>query len=219
MELEADVLRRITTPIQPKCKPIIQSIKKCLKLSYSNVRPTEKRFLVSVDATAHGDLNCYQNRRITYLEAAHAVIRYLLKVETNVSVAVFKDSQIQFVDLSKSHNAVEKMQELRGSYIDPTAPMEWAMNKKKTFDVFINIMTNDWLEHVPQQSKKKAEKVPEALAKYCKKMNLPETRVVKMFLASPAGVHADNCRNILSIAGFTVDVPKVLEAFCRGHFC
>lgn len=40
-----------------------------------------------------------------------------------------------------------------------------------------------------------------------------------MFLASPAGVHADNCRNILSIAGFTVDVPKVLEAFCRGHFC
>jgi 60 kDa SS-A/Ro ribonucleoprotein len=219
MELEADVLRRITTPIQPKCKPIIQSIKKCLKLSYSNVRPTEKRFLVCVDATAHGDLNCYQNRRITYLEAAHAVIRYLLKVETNVSVAVFKDSQIQFVDLSKSHNAVEKMQELRGSYIDPTAPLEWAMNKKKTFDVFINIMTNDWLEHVPQQSKKKAEKVPEALAKYCKKMNLPETRVVKMFLASPAGVHADNCRNILSIAGFTVDVPKVLEAFCRGHFC
>lgn len=39
-----------------------------------------------------------------------------------------------------------------------------------------------------------------------------------MYFDGVSGSYSDNPHNVLSIAGFSVDVPKVLEAFCRERF-
>ncbi|XP_044262085.1 60 kDa SS-A/Ro ribonucleoprotein-like [Tribolium madens] len=218
-EIREETLKRLTTPSEPKCKPVLQSINKCLKLSYNNVQPTGKKFMVTIDVTEKAQEACFHNKRITCLEAAVAIIRFLSKIERNVTVAVFKDSQINFVDISKSHSAVDKLLEHKSAYISPNAPLDWARNKKKQIDIFINFMSSSWQENVPQEVKDKMEKVTEALNKYSKKMQSPETRLVKIYLDGSSGVFSENSKNILSISGFSVDVPKVLEAFCRGRFC
>lgn len=100
-EIREETLNRLTAPSEPKCKPVIQSINKCLKLSYNNVQPTGKKFMVTIDVTEKATAHCFYNQRITCLEAAVAIIRFLSKVEKNVTVAVFKDSQVNFVDISK----------------------------------------------------------------------------------------------------------------------
>ncbi|EEZ97483.1 RNA-binding protein RO60 isoform X2 [Tribolium castaneum] len=218
-EIREETLKRLTTPSEPKCKPVFQSINKCLKLSYDNVQPTGKRYMVTIDVTEKTETVCFHNKRIPCLEAAVAIIRFLSKVERNVTVAVFKDSQINFVDISKSHSAVDKLFEHKSAYISPSAPLDWARNKKKQIDVFINFMSSNWQANVPPEIKEKMEKVTEALSKYSKKMQSPETRLVKIYLDGAGGAFGENTKNILSIAGFSVDVPKVLEAFCRGRFC
>ncbi|RZC34440.1 TROVE domain containing protein [Asbolus verrucosus] len=218
-EVREDTLKRLTTPSEPKCKAIVQNVNKCLKLSYNNVQPTGKRFMVTVDVTDKTDVHCFHNKRISCLEATHAIIRYLSRVEKNVTVAVFKDNQINFVDLSKSHTAIEKLKEHKAAYIVPSAPIEWAKNKKKQIDVFINFMSCNWFSHVPQEVREKMEKLPDVLSKYSKKMKAPETKLVKIFFGGTSAAVSDGSRNILTIAGLSVDVPRVLEAFCRGHFC
>ena len=99
-DIREETLKKLTTPSEPKCKPVIQNINKCLKLSYDNVKPMGKKFMVTVDVTEKAEEMCFHNKRISFLEAAVTVIRFLTKVEKNVTVAVFKDSQINFVDVS-----------------------------------------------------------------------------------------------------------------------
>lgn len=71
---------------------------------------------------------------------------------------------------------MNKLRQAKSGYILPSAVFEWAMNKKKSIDVFISFIANFvFFGSIPKDVRDK-EKPMEALNKYRKKMNLPHAK-------------------------------------------
>lgn len=58
--------------------------------------------MVTIDVTDKMDSPCLHNKNITSLEAAAAFTMTLLKVEKDVTVAVYKQKEISVIQLDKS---------------------------------------------------------------------------------------------------------------------
>lgn len=80
----------------------MSNIQKCMNISLHSIQPTGKRFLLTIDTTNKMEIPCMRNKNITGIEAAAVIAWYLLRVEKDVTVAVFKDKEIEVVQLDKS---------------------------------------------------------------------------------------------------------------------
>lgn len=67
---------------------------------------------------------------------------------------------------------MNKLREHKSGEISPAAPIDWANNKKKHFDVFFNFMTHSH----DYQMKDKLMKVVESFNRYKKKVNLQNAK-------------------------------------------
>lgn len=86
-----------------------------------------------------------------------------------------------FSDISL-HAALSKLKQHKCDRVVPSAAIEWAFNKKKQIDVFINLIHHHhWLQVLPKEVREK-EKPIEVLNKYRKKMALPNTKYVTFLL-------------------------------------
>lgn len=102
-KISDEELEKIRSRNVPKCPVIKSCITKCLSMSYSNVSSTGKRYLITIEVPTI-DNYCLSNKNILGLEAALAYTLTILKTEKDVTVAVYKESEIQLVNLEKGIN-------------------------------------------------------------------------------------------------------------------
>nr|CAH7755766.1 unnamed protein product [Callosobruchus chinensis] len=219
---EAEIAK-LKTPNETKCPTVMGYLQKCMNISCSNIQPSNKRFLVTIDVTDKMDTPCLRNKNITGIEAAAAFAWFLLRVEKDVIVAVFKDKDIHIVHLDKRghlNEHVSKLKENKSKYLVLSSPIEWAMSQKKHIDVFINFIHHkDYYSAIPKEVKEKMSKPVDAMHRFRKKFNLAQAKLLNVCLSYPHMVTCDGSANILDVAGLDAGVPKVVEAFYRGNFC
>lgn len=215
-KISDEELEKIRSRNVPKCPVIKNCISKCLSLSYSNVSSTGKRYLITIEVPAT-DMYCISNKNILGLEAALAYTLTVMKTEKDVTVAVYKENEIQLINLEKGgqfHENLNKLREQKSGDFSPAASIDWANNKKKHFDVFFNFMTHS---HDFQKMDKLA-KVVESVYRYKKKVNLQNVKVVSFSLSSMTSTVADGTPNVLDVIGFDATIPKLVSAFIKGEF-
>lgn len=93
---------KLKTPSEVRCPLVLTSLQKCMNLSCNNVQPFGKRYLVTIDTTEKMDTHCLGCKNLTGIEVAAAFAWLLLKIEKDVTVAVFKDKEILVIQLDKS---------------------------------------------------------------------------------------------------------------------
>ncbi|KAK4881562.1 hypothetical protein RN001_004881 [Aquatica leii] len=204
----------------PKCPPIISGLNKAMQISFQNPKPTGRRIMIGVEMSKRMDNQCLTTKNISCLDAATILILTLLKCEKDVTVAVFNDTKISLVALERgiTFNQVQvKLKQAKNGIVVLSSIFDWAMNKKKQIDVFINFFYHHWFLSIPRERRDK-EKPLNLLNNYRKKMSLPHTKLISFSLSSPNLALADGSSNVLDICGFSKEVPKVVEAFSRGLF-
>ncbi|XP_072381428.1 RNA-binding protein RO60 [Diabrotica undecimpunctata] len=216
-------LAKYKAPVQIKSPTFINTIQKCMNISINNVKGVNKRFLITVDATNKMDTACIGNRNISSVEAAAAFLWYFLRTENHVTVAVFKETDIEVIPMDKKsqiHEYVQKIKENENEYLLVSSPIEWASKNKKKFDVFINFIHHyEYHSTIPKDVKDTMKKPVDVLKKYRQKLALPDAKLINVCFTSTKLTIADGSANILDIAGLDSEMPKVIEAFSRGHFC
>ncbi|KAJ8921962.1 hypothetical protein NQ315_008596 [Exocentrus adspersus] len=220
-KLTEEELKRIKAPNEARSPIIINNLQKCMSLSCNNIQSSGKRYMVTIDVTDKMDNRCLHSKNITGLEAATAFTMALLKVEKDVTIAVFKQKEVSIIQLDKKgqfNELVQKLKENKSDYLVPASSIEWAMAQKKHIDIFFNfIHHNEYIASVPKEVREKLTKPPEALQKYKKKFNLQNAKLVTFCMSSPHLNFSDGSPNILDVAGLDFGVPKAVEAFCRGN--
>lgn len=86
----------------PKCPAIISALNKALRLSYTNLQPTGKRIMITIEMSDKMDKPCLGAKNITCLEAAVTMLLSIIRVEREVCVAVFSNERIHPVVIDKS---------------------------------------------------------------------------------------------------------------------
>lgn len=84
-----------------KCTAITSALNKSLQLAYSNLKPTGKRFMISIDMCSKMNNPCLKAKNVSCLEAALTMTLSILKMEKEVCVVVFNDNKVSPVMLDK----------------------------------------------------------------------------------------------------------------------
>lgn len=100
--LTEEELTKLKTPNEAKCPTVLSNLQKCMNVSCSNVQSLGKRYLITIDTTDKMDTPCLSRKNITGIEAAAAFAWFLLRVEKDVTVAVFKEKEVAVISLDKS---------------------------------------------------------------------------------------------------------------------
>lgn len=93
---------KLKAPPEIKCPLVMSSLQKCMNASCNNVQSFGKRYLITIDTTDKMDTQCLGCKNLTSIEAAAAFAWLLLKVEKDVTVAVFKEKEVAVINLDKS---------------------------------------------------------------------------------------------------------------------
>nr|XP_023012996.1 60 kDa SS-A/Ro ribonucleoprotein-like [Leptinotarsa decemlineata] len=222
-KLSEEEIQKLKSPREAKCPLVLNNLQKCMNIACSNVQSFGKRYLITIDTTDHMDTPCLFNKNITAIEAAVAFAWFLLRVEKDVTVAVFKEKEIAVVQLDKKghlYEHVQKLRENKSKYVLLAAPIEWATFQKKHVDIFLTFIHHkDFYAAIPKEIREKMTKPEHALQKYRKKVNLQNSKLINFCLSSPNVVCGDGSPNILDVAGLDYGTPRAVEAFCRGNFC
>lgn len=222
-KLSEEELKKLKTPHEVKCPIVLSSLQKCMNISCNNIQSFGKKYLITIDTTEKTETPCLSNKNITGIEAAAAFVWFLLRTEKDVTVAVFKDKDVAVVSLDKKsqmNEYINKLKDNKSRFLVMASPIEWATANKKHFDVFLNFIHHkEYYTDAPKEVREKMVKPVDALQKYRKKLNHPNAKLVTFLLSSPNLSVADGSSNVLDVCGFDSGVPKLVEAFCRGHFC
>ncbi|CAG9769574.1 unnamed protein product [Ceutorhynchus assimilis] len=205
-------LEKVQTRTRVKKAEILKILNKCFELACSNVSPTNKRFLVTIDVASNAKEElCIGNKVLSLLEAACAYAIVLLRVEKDVMIATHKDDKIELLSIEKNISfatLLKKVEAKTTTYSSLYGPVEWAASEKKHVDVFVNFIHNNMKIRF------------EPIVRYRSKVNLPNAKFVtfapvKKYLP----LWVDLPTNVLDILGFDATSCKVAECFFRGAFC
>ncbi|KRT80103.1 hypothetical protein AMK59_7522 [Oryctes borbonicus] len=203
-----------------KCTPVINALQRALSSSYGNLKPVNKRILVSIDASEKMNEPCLTTKNVTCLEAAVFITYSLFKANKIVTVVVFNGTNVTPVPLEKNITLAhfyKKVKEAKHSATIWSAPLEWAAEERKPFDVFILMGLRSNLVDLPKELRE-IDKPKEAFSSYMQKMNLPYVRLVVCSLSVHNTYFSDGATNILDICGFDKNVPNIIDTFCRNLF-
>ncbi|XP_025830389.1 60 kDa SS-A/Ro ribonucleoprotein-like [Agrilus planipennis] len=206
----------------PKCPSIISALHKALQISFHNLRSIGKRIMITFDTVEKMKEPCLHCKNLSCFDAATIMTLSLLRTEKDVVVAAFNDDKpVTILSFEKNitlNQALSQLKELKSKFVMPSQAIEWAQNNKKPIDVFIHFLYGTYSFAGMPKKLRSCEKTPSTLSSYRKKMSLPHTKLITFSLSSPRSVLVGNEPNTLEICGFSEEVPKVVEAFCRGLF-
>ncbi|GJQ86352.1 hypothetical protein Trydic_g9046 [Trypoxylus dichotomus] len=203
-----------------KCTPVINALQKALSSSYGNLKPVNKRILVSIDASEKMAEPCLTTKNVTCLEAAVFVSYCLLKANKIVTVVVFDGTNVTPVPVEKNITLGHFYKKVKEAKHGPTiwsAPLEWATSERKPFDVFIHMGLRPNLIDLAKEHRE-IDKPKEAFSNYMQKMNLSYARFIVCSLSVHNAYFSDGATNILDVCGFDKNIPNVIDAFCRNLF-
>ncbi|KAK3605257.1 hypothetical protein CHS0354_037658 [Potamilus streckersoni] len=177
------------------------------------VPSTGKRFLVAVKSSVNSFGQAIRGcPTLTALEIMAVMTAVIGKNEKHREFGFFTAS----FNLLKYHEDLKDLIQEIGNKAapipnlkcDPAAPITWALEKNRPYDVFL-IMTDG------QESK--GEVSPAArLVEYREKMQLPDTKLIICGLLSPKMYFADEV-GMMDIGGFDATVPEVIYKFIDGE--
>lgn len=180
--------------------------------SFHNVEPTGKRFLLAFDISGSMDCSYIHNTVISAREASAAMGLILVHTEANVETVYFGDelTPIAFNKEWTLDETISEFQELPMNSTDCALPMQWALDQKKPFDVFIVYTDSDtYIGSIHPF---------DALKQYRTTMNIPDAKLIVMGMTANEFTIADPTdRNMLDIVGLDSSTPEVIRSFVLGQ--
>ncbi|XP_047037847.1 RNA-binding protein RO60-like [Helicoverpa zea] len=185
---------------------------------------------------------CFFNINVTPGHAAIILALQILKRESQVDLAVFSEEGIQLVTIERNFSNIEEaeflLRKANLGRVQLDAPISYATQGKKKYDVFINMVdrTTRYMEldvnsrggrgsagrygPPPPPGKGLVDHCPvRALERYRKEVGVPEAKLIVLNLASHKVYTTDGTHEgVLDIVGIDEYVPKVIDAFVLGQF-
>ena len=194
-------------------KNVQEALEKAYYLSFTAVKPTNKRYLLAIDVSDSMDKPCVGSNTISCRDAAAAMIMTTVRTETNCDIVAFSDVLTPF-SISKSDTidqVVDNCSRLPAGPTDCALPMIWAQEKKKTYDVFIVYTAKEILDDKLHPYR--------ALQDYRKQdENLKDSRLIVVGMTSERFNIADpDDSGMLDIIGFDIGVADIIAKFSRGE--
>jgi 60 kDa SS-A/Ro ribonucleoprotein len=157
------------------------------------------------------DKPCNGCPAINCKQAAAAMTLLTIRTEKNCKVVGFSDG-LKKIILNKNdslEDVTQKISEIKGTETDVSNPVRWALEKKKTFDVFIIYSDN---------IKTEGNQAIEALTEYQKEMKTPNAKLIVVAMLATDSIIADE-RNpfILNIVGFDKKAAVRIQEFATSE--
>ena len=190
-------------------RAISDALDKAFYLSFKNVEPTGKRFLLALDVSGSMGFNTCAGTPITPCEASTALSMITAASESKCDIMGFS-YDFRPLNISPHRRLDDNMREAcdrNFGSTDCSLPMVWAMQEKREYDVFIiytDSETNSFSSTHPSR----------ALQMYRNKMNLPHAKLIVMGMTSNGFTIADpNDNGMLDVVGFDSSVPQIIREF------
>ncbi|XP_060561516.1 RNA-binding protein RO60-like [Ruditapes philippinarum] len=190
---------------------ICQALNAAFYQSFITVQSSEKRFLIAISCSEDMDKPCNGCPAINCKQAAAAMTMLTIRTEKNCKVVGFSDG-LKKIILNKNdslEDVTQKISEIKGTETDVSNPVRWALEKKKTFDVFIIYSDN---------IKTEGNQAIEALTEYQKEMKTPNAKLIVVAMLATDSIIADE-RNpfILNIVGFDKKAALRIQEFATSE--
>ncbi|GAB1861055.1 60 kDa SS-A/Ro ribonucleoprotein [Camponotus japonicus] len=208
-----ETAKKVPSPPSPNIK-VTNALHEAFNLSFGHQKPTNLRYLVTISMNrVMLDERAWHNGNMTGAETGCLIAMILLRCETDVTVATFKQHGLYTANVNKTQSYSEilkTLQEIPAAGTNMSKPLLWAMKQKAKYDVFINIV--DQVYEYCDESQK-------ALISYRNELNLPQTKLINCSMCCSSTYRKINCdENILTINGFDATVPIVIQAFSQSMF-
>jgi 60 kDa SS-A/Ro ribonucleoprotein len=192
-------------------KPAIRdALKEGFYLSFKNVTPANKRFMLGVDVSGSMSWSAATGSDLTAAQGAAAMAMVTARVEPYTDVFGFANT---FRDLGISpedsfENILRKTKDQNFGSTNIALPMDHALKNKILVDTFVVITDNEVNTGSHPHN---------ALKRYRQQMN-PEARLVVMGMTATNVTVADPLdRGMLDVVGFDSNAPKVVSDFAAGR--
>ena len=181
--------------------------------AFEFVPPTRKRYLLAVNVSGPMCRPVFGSSGIKAFEASLAMVLLTAKTEANVEVITFSQEYTK-LDIKKDDtldSVMKKCEDLQCSVADCSKPMQYAMKKKKEFDVFI--------VYTDSEIGRSTVHPAEALRQYREYSKIKDARLIVVGMVSNEFTVADpNDPLMMDIVGFDTDAPKAMMNFVNGMF-
>ncbi|XP_061167896.1 RNA-binding protein RO60-like [Saccostrea echinata] len=203
----------------PVCPHIADALEEGFYLSFSNIMPTKKRFLLAVDVTC--DMLLTENmckddiQRLSSLDAAIFMMILTTRTESFCETILFSNDEYLpiYVNPNDTFDDLkckirEKISEYRSSVSDASLPFKYAIERRKLADVFVIFTSSDKsLGYVhPAQ----------AVEFYRQSSGKKDARLIVCEMASSRHSVGDiEDQYTLTVSGFDSHVPKIINEFAK----
>jgi 60 kDa SS-A/Ro ribonucleoprotein len=188
---------------------VVAAMDDAFYLAFKGVRPTGKRFLVGLDVSGSMGSQCGIGS-LRSCEVSAALSMVWAATEPACEVMGFSDKFINlgFTRKMSLQEATKKAVMANFGSTDCSMPMQWAAKKRLEFDVFVVITDNEtWSGSIH----------PKAALNLYRGNFVPDARqVVLGTTATQCSIADPKDPLALDIAGFSSDVPAVINAFVGG---
>ncbi|XP_076359481.1 RNA-binding protein Ro60-like isoform X2 [Tachypleus tridentatus] len=181
------------------------------------VPSTGKRYLVAIDvrnSMVHGKktLGC---QYVSPADAACLILMALSRAESGkVTALAFSKDGLKDIEINNKMTHNDFFRRLRETPMGPVnvaAPLQWAQDKKKPFDVILVCTAN--------QIQSGDVHPADAFKEYRLNLKLPQARfIVCAFSSGEFSLAPPNEPGMLDVAGFSDKVLQVIQDFARGVF-
>lgn len=192
-------------------KKVVSALDKAYHLSFMNVEPTRKKFLLAIDVSGSMSVPCIGSTTITCRDAAAAMMMVTARTEKHYDVVAFSH-KLMPMDIKKKDTLpeiIKKTSELPFGGTDCALPMLWAEENKKKYDVFIIYTDSEtWYGKIHPSR---------ALLDYRKSSGISDAKLIVVGMASNGFSIADpDDLGMLDIVGFDSAAPQTIAEFSMG---
>lgn len=189
---------------------IVEALNEAFYLSFANVEPTNKKFLLALDVS--GSMTArLSGSALSCKEASAAMAMITLRTEPLCEVVSFQDelTQLNLNKNMKLDKVLEVITDLPFGSTDCALPMLWAAQKKKKFDCFIVFTDNETYFGEVHPS--------EAMRMYRLKSGVWDAKLIVVGMTATKFTIADpNDPFMLDIVGFDSSAPELIRNFVLG---
>ncbi|XP_062571413.1 RNA-binding protein RO60-like [Saccostrea cucullata] len=204
-------------PVYPQ---ICSALKEGLYLSFRNIKPTNKRFLVALDISRsiEESVTVAGSPSLQALDVAAFMLSLTIRTEENYHAIVFSNNRATALpirpddDIDGIANKIKEMRSPTGEFVaDAALPFKYAIENKKKCDVFI-IYTDSFATFgTPHPG--------QAFKFYRQSSNSPDAKLIVCNLAcSDVSIGDIEDQHTLTVCGFDSYVPHIISNFLNNVF-
>ncbi|XP_061167369.1 RNA-binding protein RO60-like [Saccostrea echinata] len=204
----------------PVCPHIADALEEGFYISFINVTPTKKHFLLALDVTSDMHLTAKKcevdTHSLSALDAAIFMIVLTTRTESFSETILFSDDKYLPISVNSNdtfhdlkQNVCKKISGYKSSTSDVSLPFKYAIERRRLADVFV-IFTN---------SDKSLGSVhpAQAVQFYRESSGKKDARLIVCEMGSSKHSVGDiEDRYTLTVSGFDSNVPKLINDFAQG---